>query len=248
MNRVAADPGALTSRRHAVQIAGERHPVGRGGEASAIMRGMTAHRRASRALAELDPVLAGLVAAHGPMRVAPRPPVADRFAVIARSIVYQQLAGRAAAAIWARTRALTGDAPFTPAAVLALDEARLRAAGLSAAKAAAIRDLARKVEDGTVRLGRLGRLRDDEVVAELCQVRGIGPWTAHMFLLFHLHRLDVWPTGDYGVRVGFQRAWGLAATPSARELEAAGEPFRPYRSVVAWYCWRVVDGLVTPGD
>jgi 3-methyladenine DNA glycosylase/8-oxoguanine DNA glycosylase len=88
-------------------------------------------------------------------------------------------------------------------------------------------------------------MSDDEVVAELSQVRGVGPWTAHMFLMFHLHRLDVWPTGDLGVRTGFGRAWELAAVPSPRELEALGDPFRPYRSVVAWYCWRVLD-TVTP--
>ena len=188
---------------------------------------MPGHAAASRVLAERDPALAALVARHGPMRLPPPPPVAGRFAALARNIVYQQLAGRAAAAIWGRTQLLVGDHPFTPEA---------------------LRDLAAKVADGTVRLSRLGRLTDDEVVAELTQVRGIGPWTAHMFLMFQMHRLNVWPTGDYGVRNGYQRTWGLPAMPTPRELEALGEPFRPYRSVAAWYCWRAVDGLVTPAD
>jgi 3-methyladenine DNA glycosylase/8-oxoguanine DNA glycosylase len=204
------------------------------------------HAVASHHLASLDPVLAQLVEAHGPMRIGPRPSVPGRFEALARSIVYQQLAGRAAQAIWARTRELTGASPFTPATVAALRPEDLRGAGLSGAKAAALHDLAAKVDDGTVRLTRVGRMTDDEVVAELSQVRGIGPWTAHMFLMFHLHRLDVWPTGDYGVRNGYQRAWGTPTMPTPKELAVLGDRFRPYRSVAAWYCWRAVDGLITP--
>ncbi len=94
---------------------------------------------------------------------------------------------------------------------------------------------------GDIRLDAVGRMPDDEVVAMLTQARGVGPWTAHMFLLFDLHRLDVWPTGDYGVRVGYGRAYGLDEPPTPKELDALGERFRPYRSVAAWYCWRVVD-------
>jgi DNA-3-methyladenine glycosylase II len=206
---------------------------------------MPGHRSASLELARRDPVLAALVERHRPMRIGPRTPVTDRFEAIARSIVYQQLAGRAASTIWARTRALVDGPGFTPEAVLALDDARLRGAGLSAAKAAAVRDLALKSSTGVVRLASLGRRTDEDVVAELCQVRGVGPWTAHMFLLFHLHRLDVWPTGDLGVRNGYRRAWGLPELPTSQELAELGEPFRPYRSVVAWYCWRAVD-TVTP--
>jgi 3-methyladenine DNA glycosylase/8-oxoguanine DNA glycosylase len=171
--------------------------------------------------------------------------VAARFEAIARSIVYQQLAGRAAATIWGRFRALTDGPVLAPEAVLALDDAALRGAGLSGAKAAAVRDLALKTSTGAVRLESLGRRSDDEVVEELCQVRGVGPWTAHMFLLFHLHRMDVWPTGDLGVRNGYRLAWALDEMPTPKELAELGEPFRPYRSVVAWYCWRAVD-VVTP--
>jgi 3-methyladenine DNA glycosylase/8-oxoguanine DNA glycosylase len=212
------------------------------------------HRAASLELARRDPVLAGLVARHGPMRVAARPPVAGRFEAIARSIAYQQLAGRAAATIWGRTRAAveareaeTGRVgPYLrPESVLALDDEVLRGAGLSRAKVAALRDLALKTSTGVVRLDRLGRLSDEEIVAELSLVRGVGEWTAHMFLMFTLHRLDVWPTGDLGVRNGYGRAWGLAEVPTPRELAERGEAFRPYRSVVAWYCWRAVD-VVTP--
>lgn len=195
---------------------------------------------ASRALAELDPVFAGLVAAHGPARFRARPRVADRYEHLARSIAYQQLAGRAAATIWGRVRALV-DGPFVPEAVLALGEAPLRAAGLSGAKTAALLDLSAHVADGRLDLTAIGRRDDEEVVAELVQVRGIGRWTAEMFLMFVLHRLDVWPVTDLGVRNGYARAHGLAEAPTPVELAEAGERLRPYRSVAAWYCWRAVD-------
>jgi 3-methyladenine DNA glycosylase/8-oxoguanine DNA glycosylase len=198
------------------------------------------HTAATAALVDRDPVLARLVAAHGPMRIRPRPPVARRYEVVARAIAYQQLAGKAAQSIWGRTRALTNGA-FTPDQVLALPNEALRGAGLSQAKADAIRDLAHRVTAGEIRLDRVGRMSDDEVVAMLTRAKGVGPWTAHMFLLFDLHRLDVWPVGDYGVRVGFGRAFDLHEAPSPRQLAQLGEPFRPYRSVVAWYCWRAAD-------
>lgn len=200
----------------------------------------TSHDQAGHELGRRDAVLAALVDQHGPMRLAPKPTVDRRFEALARHIAFQQLAGAAASAIWGRVRALVAGA-FTPEAVLALPEVDLRGAGLSGAKVAAIRDVAAHVLDGSIRLDRLGRMSDDEVVAELTKARGVGPWTAHMFLLFSLHRMDVWPTGDLGVRVGYARAWGLADPPSPAELEAAGDAFRPYRSVAAWYCWRAVE-------
>jgi DNA-3-methyladenine glycosylase II len=129
----------------------------------------------------------------------------------------------------------------SPEAVLATTPEVLAACGLSGAKAASIRDLALKVDDGEVALDRIGRLSDEQVVEHLTRVRGIGPWTAQMFLMSTLGRLDVWPVGDYGVRAGFGRAWALEGTPTPKELEVLGEPFHPYRSLVAWYCWRVVD-------
>lgn len=204
------------------------------------------HASASRELAERDPVLASLYELHGPMKIRSKPPVARRFEMLARSVAYQQLGGKAARVIWGRTRALL-DGDFSPAAVLALPDEALRGAGLSGSKIAAIRDLAAHVERGDIRLDKVGRMPDDEVVDMLVQARGIGPWTAHMFLMFDLHRLDVWPTGDYGVRVGYSRGWNLREVPTARELEPLGERFRPYRSVAAWYCWRAVE-TVTPGD
>jgi DNA-3-methyladenine glycosylase II len=158
-----------------------------------------------------------------------------------RAIVYQQLAGRAAAAIHGRLIAALED-DLRPEPLLALTDAQLRAVGLSAAKVASLRDLAGKVLDDTVILQprRLARLSDEEIAARLSAVRGIGPWTADMFLLFQLRRLDVWPTGDLGVRRGYGLAWGVPM-PTARELQPLGEPYRPYRSVVAWYCWRAAE-------
>jgi DNA-3-methyladenine glycosylase II len=194
---------------------------------------------AARLLSDRDRVVAGLVDAYGlPRLTRPR---GTHFAALVQSIVYQQLAGAAASAIHGRlVRALGGEA--TPEAMLALSPAELRGAGLSGNKAASLVDLAAKVLDGTVVLDprRLARESDDEVVTRLSTVRGIGRWTAEMFLMFQLRRLDVWPTGDLGVRRGFAVAWGRPV-PSARDLEPLGDPFRPYRSVVAWYCWRAAE-------
>lgn len=191
-------------------------------------------------LAAGDAVLARLVATHGPVRMGRRPRPDERFEALARSIAFQQLAGAAATAIWGRVRALV-PGPLTPESVLALDDDQLGAAGLSRPKRAALADLASHAADGRLPLRTMGRLDDAEVERRLVAVRGIGPWTAHMFLLFTLRRPDVWPTGDLGVRVGYARAYGLAEPPTPRELEALGEPFRPHRSVVAWYCWRAAD-------
>ena len=194
-------------------------------------------REATRVLAGRDPVMARLVATHRPCRLAGRRTGTSRFEQLAEAIAYQQLAGRAAAAIWARVVTAVGE-PFTPEAVLAAGPGALRAAGFSAAKTASLLDLAARVADGSVRLARIGRLSDEEVVAELSRVRGIGRWTAEMFLIFTLHRLDVWPTTDLGVRVGYARAYGLAEPPPPAELAGLGDVYRPYRTVAAWYCWR----------
>jgi 3-methyladenine DNA glycosylase/8-oxoguanine DNA glycosylase len=191
-------------------------------------------------LAGRDRVLASLVERHGPPPRRRPAPSSQRFAELAEIIVYQQLAGKAAATIHGRfVQAMGGS--VTPDGVLAATPDLLATTGLSRAKAASIRDLAEKVMTGEVALERIGRLSDDAVIEHLTRVRGIGPWTAQMFLLGTLGRLDVWPTGDYGVRAGFAAAWGLSEIPSSKELVALGEPFSPYRSVVAWYCWRVLD-------
>ncbi len=181
--------------------------------------------------------MASLVERAGPLRL--RPPSADPFAALVRAIMYQQLATGAASAIHARLLALF-DWGLTPEAVIALPDERLRGAGLSQAKAASIRDLAQKSIDGTVPLHGLPRMDDEEIVLRLSRVRGIGRWTAEMFLIFELRRMDVWPVDDHGVRHGWALAHGLDAPPTARALQPEGERFRPYRTVVAWYCWRAV--------
>ncbi|MDQ2679136.1 MAG: DNA-3-methyladenine glycosylase 2 family protein [Actinomycetota bacterium] len=203
----------------------------------------TAWRAAALELAATDPVMARLHDRHGPPIPRRGALPARRFEALASSIAYQQLAGRAAATIWARVLDAVGD-PFTPEAVLATDPDALRGAGLSGSKTAALLDLAAKSSDGTLRLDRIARLSDAEVIDHLTVVRGIGPWTAQMFLMFDLRRLDVWPTGDYGVRAGFARAFGLDTMPTEKELAALGAPFAPYRSVVAWWCWREVDTVL----
>jgi DNA-3-methyladenine glycosylase II len=197
------------------------------------------HTAAARSLAERDPVIARLYSEAGPPRL--RRPLGTHFEALARAIVYQQLAGPAAAAIHGRLLAALGG-ETAPDRLLELSDEQLRAAGLSANKAASLRDLASKVLAGTVVLDPRGLAResDEEVVARLSSVRGIGKWTAEMFLMFQLRRLDVWPTGDLGVRRGYGLAWTVP-TPSARELDPLGDRFRPFRSVVAWYCWRAVE-------
>jgi DNA-3-methyladenine glycosylase II len=193
-------------------------------------------REAARILAERDPVLARLVAEVG-LPSLPRP-ADSHFETIVRSIVYQQLAGAAARAIHGRLiAALGGD--VSPERVLATPPDALRGAGLSARKVESLRDLAAKILDGTVVLDsrRLARLSDEEIVARLSAVRGIGKWSAEIFLMFQLRRLDVWPTGDLGIRKGFGLAWNIP-TPTPKQLDALGEPYHPYRSILAWYCWR----------
>ncbi len=187
----------------------------------------------------MDSAFGPVVTAAGPF--APRPPSQDPFNALARAITYQQLAGRAAAAIHGRFLACYGDVGPTPEAALKTPVDTLRACGLSGAKTAAILDLALKFSDGTVPLNRLGTMPDDEVVARLSEVRGVGRWTAEMFLLFDLRRPDVWPVDDYGVRKGWAVIHGDEAMPKPKQLMGLGEPLHPHRSAVAWYCWRAVD-------
>ena len=194
-------------------------------------------RRAAESVARRDKVMAGLLKRTSRFHL-PRPST-DHFAALAESILYQQLAGAAARAIHGRFVALF-DGDLSPEAVLAVPPRKLRAAGLSGSKVAAIRDLATKVVDGTVPLRGIGRLGDEDVISRLSVVRGIGRWTAEMFLIFQLRRLDVWPVGDYGVRTGYALAYGLRKLPTPQQLEAEGERFRPYRTVAAWYCWEAV--------
>jgi DNA-3-methyladenine glycosylase II len=196
----------------------------------------TSLREAAGVLAGRDPVLARLAAEFGPPSFPA--PAASPFAALVRSVTYQQLAGAAASAIHGRLVAALGG-EVTPERLLARSPEQLRAVGLSGRKAATLTELAAGVLDGTVVLDarRLARLGDEEVVARLSTVRGIGKWTAEVFLMIQFRRLDIWPTGDLAVRKGYAAAWARPV-PTPRQLDALGEPYRPYRSVVAWYCWR----------
>jgi DNA-3-methyladenine glycosylase II len=193
-------------------------------------------REAARIVAERDPVIARLVTDVG--LAAFRRPTDTHFGALVRSITFQQLAGAAAQAIYGRLVLALGK-DVTPGRLLATPAEALRGAGLSARKVESLQDLSARVLDGTVLLDarRLARESDEEIIARLTIVKGIGKWSAEMFLIFRLRRLDVWPTGDLGVRKGYGLAWAIP-TPTTRQLDVLGEPYRPYRSVVAWYCWR----------
>jgi DNA-3-methyladenine glycosylase II len=169
-----------------------------------------------------------------------RPPTGSAFESLLSAIVFQQLAGAAARAIHGRLVAALGGEPVAPEAVLAAKPETMRAAGLSANKLAAIIDLAAKFVDGTVPTDDLDELDDAEIVARLVTVRGVGPWTAEMFLLFQLRRPDVWPVDDLGIRNGWARIHEMEAPPTPKALMLLGEVLRPYRSTAAWYCWRAV--------
>jgi methylated-DNA-[protein]-cysteine S-methyltransferase len=190
-----------------------------------------------------DRRLAKFIERVGPFRLRPAE-LQSPFEALAESIVYQQLNGKAAASILARVVALFHPRRFPrPQDLLDMPEAKLRAAGLSRAKTAALKDLAAKALDGTVpgSVRDLEKLSDAEIVDRLTAVRGIGPWTVEMLLIFRLARNDVLPATDYGVRKGFAKVRGLEELPSPKELLAYGERWRPYRSVASWYLWRVLD-------
>ena len=200
------------------------------------------HAHAHRHLRRTDPRMAALIAQSRRYNIAPATSVRP-FDALAESIAYQQLNGKAAASIWKRVRALYPQRKWLePEQLLATPDETLRAAGLSRAKVAAIKDLAAKTIDGTVPSGRaLLRMSDDEIIAHLTQVRGIGRWTVEMLLLFDLGRPDVWPVYDYGVRKGFAKAFRRRKLPTPKQLMRVGEKWRPYRSVAAWYFWRALD-------
>ena len=191
------------------------------------------------ALCAADPALGALIEIVGPPPLRRPQPVAERFGTLAHAILHQQLATKAAATITGRVREALGGT-ITPEGLLTVGPGVLRGCGVSGAKEAALSDLAIRVDDGRLSLGSLGRLADDAVIGQLVAVRGIGRWTAEMFLMGPLGRHDIWPVGDLGVRNG----WGLLAatpTPTPGALEAAADHLRPWRSSVAWCCWRAVD-------
>lgn len=192
-----------------------------------------AHLRAA------DPRLTALIDRHGHPTIAPRK---DPVQSLARAIVSQQLSGKAADTIWGRVLAIYPKARFPkPEAILATDDTVLRAAGLSGAKAAAIKDLARHVIEKKVVPARLPKLTDEEVTAMLLPVRGIGPWSVDMFLMFFLARPDVLPVGDLGIRKGMQRHFGLRKLPEPKRMQQLAAPWRPYRTIASWYMWRLLE-------
>ncbi len=186
-----------------------------------------------------DRAFKSVIAAAGPPPTRRSAPVADRYATLARSITSQLLATKAADTIHGRVNQLCGGT-VTIDAIIDAGAAQLRTAGLSLTKAQAMVDLAQNVREGRVRLARHGRMSDAEVVRDVTAVRGIGPWTAQMYLMGTLARPDVWPAGDYGVRHGWSITHGLDELISERELREAGDVFAGVRSSVAWYCWQAV--------
>jgi DNA-3-methyladenine glycosylase II len=194
-------------------------------------------RRAIKHLSK-DPVLSAIIARHGKFAMNYGEPV---FEYLVRSIVYQQLSGRVASVIYGRFRAALGESPVTPEAVLKLRPERMRKLGLSGQKTTYIRELAKHTKKGSVVFERLPEMTDEEVVEHLTQVKGIGVWTAHMFLIFALRRPDVLPTGDLGIRMAIQKAWNLPELPKPPEVEKIAANWRPWASVASWYLWRSLD-------
>jgi DNA-3-methyladenine glycosylase II len=199
---------------------------------------------ARRHLARRDAVLKRVIAQVGACTLWQNP---NRFGALARSIIGQQISTKAAASIAARLEEAVGRKGLRPKAILALPDLALRDAGLSAAKSRALRDLAAKVADGSVPLNRIHEHPDEEVIARLIQIWGIGRWTAEMFLIFSLGRLDVLPVDDGGLRAAVQRQYGLPDPPAKGHLTELAEPWRPYRSIATWYLWRSL-GFVPQSD
>ena len=196
----------------------------------------TDYARARRHLARRDPVLRDLMRVHGKCGLADAQH-GDPFGALMKAIVSQQLSTKAAHTIFLRLIALFDGTP-TPGALAALTDVQLRGVGLSTQKLRYMRDLGGRVQDGSLPLQALDAMTDDEVIAALTQVKGIGRWTAEMFLMFRLHRPDVLPVDDLGIVKAVQKAYGLRKTPSPDRLNKIGEPWRPYRSVACWYLWR----------
>jgi len=199
-------------------------------------------RRARRTLAAADSELATLMRRAGPFRLRTND-LHSPMSALGEAIIYQQLTGKAAATILGRVQALAGRRGFPTAEDLrALSLPRLRSAGLSRAKAEALKDLAAKTLDGTVpRMARLRRMEDEEIIERLTSIRGIGRWTVEMLLIFRLGRPDVLPATDYGLRKGYARAFGLAELPAPRAIAERGERWKPFRTMASWYLWRAVE-------
>jgi 3-methyladenine DNA glycosylase/8-oxoguanine DNA glycosylase len=196
-------------------------------------------RRAVSHLRRADPVLDGIIGTVGPCRLR-REPGGGPFAALVEAILYQQITGKAAATIHGRLREAVGRRHPRPPDIVALSDEQLRSVGLSRQKTGYLRDLAEKAADG-LPLSRLRGLADDDVVVALTGVKGIGRWTAEMFLMFRLGRPDVLPVDDYGIRKAMQRAYRKRALPKPEWMRRTAEPWRPYRTIASWYLWRSLD-------
>jgi DNA-3-methyladenine glycosylase II len=194
-------------------------------------------RKAVTHLKKCDPVLRAIIERVGPCCMEFRPP---EFESVARSILYQQLNGKAAASIFKRFAALTGE-PVSPDGILKLTDEQLRNVGLSKQKSSYLKDLATKTRDGLLNFVRLPEMSDEEVIEHLTQVKGVGVWTAHMFLMFTLRRPDVLPTGDYGVQAAMKKHYRKRKMPKPKDMEKIARAWSPYRSIACWYLWRSLD-------
>ncbi len=192
-------------------------------------------QKALRHLRRRDAVMRTVISAVGPFTLAPD---RDRFRMLVRSIISQQISGKAARSIRMRLENLVSPARMTPERLADLSFEELRAVGLSSQKASYLHDLSAKVTAGDVRLNRTGRMSDDEVIAELTQVKGIGVWTAQMFLMFSLGRLDVFPHDDLGIKMALKNLYGLPELPDKATSHRIATPWRPYATIASWYCWR----------
>lgn len=194
-------------------------------------------RSAVRHLKKSDPILAALIERVGPCRMEFSEPA---FQHLAEMIVYQQLNGKAAATIFNRFSAIAGD-PLTPQGILKLTDQQMRAVGLSKQKSSYLKDMAARAQRGELDFSRLPGMTDDEVIKHLTQVKGVGVWTAHMFLMFTLRRPNVLPTGDYGVQMAIKKFYKKRKLPKPVQMEKLARAWEPYRSVACWYLWRSLD-------
>jgi DNA-3-methyladenine glycosylase II len=196
-----------------------------------------AHRLALQHLRKSDPVLASIIKRVGPCRISFSKPT---FHALSESILYQQLNGNAAATIFDRFTAAAGS-PLTPKGILRLSDLQMRAVGLSRQKTAYLRDLSEKTAAGLLNFEHMHQMADEDVIAHLTQVKGIGVWTAHMFLMFTLRRPDILPTGDYGIQAAIKKHYRKRKWPKPAVMEKIAKPWSPYRSIACWYLWRSLD-------
>jgi DNA-3-methyladenine glycosylase II len=194
-------------------------------------------RKAINHLKKSDPVLSAIIERVGACRMEFGPP---EFHSLAEAIVYQQLNGKAAVTIFKRFATLAGD-PVTPEGILKLTDAELRSVGLSKQKSSYLKDMAQRASRGELDFSRLPEMSDDDVIKHLTQVKGVGVWTAHMFLMFTLRRPNVLPTGDYGIQLAIKKYYKKRKMPKPEQMEKIAKAWEPYRSVACWYLWRSLD-------